>query len=157
MHKLCHVVEHCISEALPEKLAVIMDRWSDKSTHYVAVFALYVEVASCSSSPNLRRDVLLSISPMVNEGTQCAVEHYKLLVFVLSVFGKDMSCAVAVVGDNCSTNRAMERRIGPTFMGLYSHRFNLFVQDIIGRHTSLVGKVSKLMKKLSYNIPAYDI
>lgn len=51
---------------------------------------------------------------MDNEKSQSAEEHYKFLFFVLSVSGKYMSNVFTVVADNCSTNRAMLRRVGLT-------------------------------------------
>lgn len=91
---------------------------------------------------------------MKNEGSFSADEHYSFLDFVLSVFGNSMSNVVAVVGDNCTTNLSMSRRIGPTILGYHSHLFNLFVKDFIEKHNDVVCKIVNLMKKLRFHIPA---
>lgn len=94
---------------------------------------------------------------MKNEETQNANEHYEFILFVLSVYGKTMQNVVAVVGDNCNTNRAMSRRIGPIFVGCYSHRFNLAVRDLLSKYKKVTSKVQQVMKKLSYSIPAAQL
>lgn len=70
------------------------------------------------------------------------------------VFQTYMENIVAVVGDNCNTNRSISKGIGPTFVGCHSNRFNLAVRDIIAQNSNVVCRVQTLILKLSYHIPA---
>lgn len=94
---------------------------------------------------------------MENEDSRNAEKPYKVLLFVLFVFSKSMENVVAVIADNCQTNRAMARRIGPTFVGGHRHRFNICLQDIIDQHKDVLMSVQLLMCKLSYQIPAAKV
>lgn len=70
---------------------------------------------------------------------------------------KDNTNVFAVTGNNVSTNCAMSRRIGPTFVGYQIHRFNLFVQEILDQYCNIISNVQALMKKLSYQISAAQL
>lgn len=61
-----------------------------------------------------------------------------------------MSNILAVIGDNFNTNKSIAKRIGPTFVWLDSHRFNLAVQYILKIQTDDIDVVQGLMKTLSY-------
>lgn len=98
--------------------------------------------------------VFLALSSMKNEEVLDANEHFKFLEFVLSVFKKKMANIFAVIGDNCSTNRSIFSSIGLKFVGFHSHCFNLCVQDVIEQSQHVVDSAQRLMKKLSYHIPA---
>lgn len=65
---------------------------------------------------------------MENKESQSAEEHYKFLMFLLSVFGKNMSNVVALVANNFNTNRKMSCRIGPTFVACHNHWFSFYIQ-----------------------------
>ena len=125
------------------------DEWVGGDTHYVSVLATFP-----SKAENGYDRVFLACSPMENEGSLDAYEHKYFLTYVLSVFGKSMESVVAVVVDNCFTNRAIERKIGAIFVGCYSHRYNLEIKDILCEFDEAIEQVHKLMKKLSYQIPA---
>lgn len=149
MQKLTRVVETVIRDRLPNRFAITFDGWAGGDTHYVSVFAVFP-----ADNVNGYDRFLLACSPMENEDSLNANEHYEFLEWVLALFEKSMDNVVAVIGDNCSTNRAMSRRIGPTFVGCHSHRFNLAVKDMISEDEDLVQIVRCLMKKLSFQIPA---
>lgn len=149
MHDLLLLVEKKIREVLPNRLAITFDGWGSGDTHYNAVFATF------PSQNDFGYDIfLLACSPMENEESLNADEHFEFLSFVLSVFGKSMDNVVAVTGDNCNTNKFMVRRTGPTFVGCHSYRINLFVQDFMQPYADIILKVSQLMRKLSYQIPS---
>ncbi|KAH9102731.1 hypothetical protein AeMF1_020740 [Aphanomyces euteiches] len=76
------------------------------------------------------------------------MSHKKYLEFVLDVFGKTLSNIVVLIGDNCSTNRALSRLLGIPFVGCASYRFNLFVGDILREKEEIVNLVNDLMRKL---------
>lgn len=65
---------------------------------------------------------------MEHEETLDANEHYEYLKFVLGILKKTMHHVVAVIGHNFNTNRAICRRVGPTFFGCHIHGYNLAVK-----------------------------
>lgn len=148
-HQLTSVVEKKISNALPDKVSIIFDGWLVKYTHYVAIISFYQ--SPCNQS---YETVLLSCSPRGNEASLNADEHYNYMSIVLCVYGKDMSSFDAVTGDHFAINRSMSKRIGPTFVGCHSHRFNLPFKDITDAHKELVAKAQTLLTKLRFQIPA---
>lgn len=126
MHKLCRIVDDRLKSTLAECFAIVFDRWSVGSTKHVSIFSTFPVRNSLGYDK-----VLLALSPMGNEESLDANENFQFLVLLLSLFGKSMTNVVAVIRDNCSTNRCRSRRIGPIFVGCHSHRLNLSVQDIL--------------------------
>ncbi|RHY05928.1 hypothetical protein DYB37_012316 [Aphanomyces astaci] len=149
MAKLSDSVEKKISAMLPNSFAIVFDGWSIGSTHYVAIFATFPTDDAIGY-----KKVLLSFSPINDEDSLSAIAHYDYLSFVLEVYGKNMSNVVALIGDNCSVNVAFARRCGLPLVGCASHRFNLFVNDILTDYEPLLEAVNDLMKKLKNLIPA---
>lgn len=70
------------------------------------------------------------------------------------MYDKNIENVVALIGDNVNTKRAFARRVGPDFVGCDSHRFNLAAKDILVSYEDIVEKVHRLMKKMSFQIPA---
>ena len=127
----------------------MFDGWSGGDTHYTAVFAAYPADNECGF-----KKFLLAISPMGDEDSLDASQHYEYVKYVLEVHGKKFENVVAIVGDNTATNKSFARRVGPFFQGCYSHRYNLAMKDIISSYSFVIDKVHELMKKLKYQIPA---
>ncbi|KAF0706983.1 hypothetical protein AaE_013834 [Aphanomyces astaci] len=149
MHAMCRWMENKISETLPESFAIVYDGWTSGSTHYVAMFATF-----SNDSHRGYEKVLLAMSPMNEEESLSAAAHVQYLDFVLGVYGKDRENVVALIGDNCSTNRAFARLAGVPMIGCASHRFNLFVGDVLAEHEELLVAVNTIMKKLTNIIPS---
>ncbi|KAH9118961.1 hypothetical protein LEN26_011855 [Aphanomyces euteiches] len=143
MEKLSDGVEKKISDLLSDKCAIVFDGWSLGSTHYVAVF-----VSFPSSDSIGYQKYLLSFALTNEEDSLNAMSHKKYLEFVLDVFGKTLSNIVVLIGDNCSTNHALSRLLGIPLIGCASHRFNLFVGDILREKEEIVNLVNDLMRKL---------
>ncbi|RHY87089.1 hypothetical protein DYB37_010078 [Aphanomyces astaci] len=61
---------------------------------------------------------------------------------------------VALIGDNCSTNRAFTRLDGVPMIGCASHRFNLFIGDVLAEYEDLLVAVNAIMRKLTNIIPS---
>ncbi len=101
MQMLTERVERKISRLLPDKFALVFDGRSASDTHYVAMFATFP-----TSNENGYDKVLLAFSPFEDENTQNAQNHYDFAIFVLSVYEKTLSNVVALIGDNCNTNKA---------------------------------------------------
>lgn len=149
INKLTHIVERHIAALLPEKFGIVFDGWAGGDTHYVGVFATYPSAKPCGFD-----SVLLAFAPMGDEDSQNAYEHFEFLEFVLGVYDKSFKNVAALIGDNCNTNRAFSRRVGPVFVGCHSHRYNLALKDIMAGHVDTIESVRVLMKRLSYQIPA---
>ncbi|KAH9142373.1 hypothetical protein AeRB84_013546 [Aphanomyces euteiches] len=143
MEKLSNGVEKKISDLLSDKFAIVFDGWSLGSTHYVAV-----SVCFPSSDSIGYQKYLQSFAPINEEDSLNATSHKKYLEFVLDVFGKTLSNIVVLICDNCSTNRALSRLLGIQLVGCASHRFNLFVGDILREKEEIVNLVNDLMRKL---------
>lgn len=126
MALLADVVEKKISNLLPNTFALVFDGWSCHDTHYLSIFATYP-----SSTERGFSQVLLAFSPMGDEEKLDANEHLQFTSFVLSLFGNNWGNVCALIGDNCSTNKAFSRTAGRKFIGCASHRFNLAMQDIL--------------------------
>lgn len=70
------------------------------------------------------------------------------------MYDKSFSNVVDIVGDNTATIKALARRVGPRFLGCYSHRYDLALKDTLAVHSKLISKVQNLMEKLKYQIPS---
>ena len=144
MSLLTTTVEREISKLLPERFAIIIDGWSKSSTHFLAVFASFP-----SNEENGYSTVLLAFSPLFDETSFTAKAQYDFVVWVIeNVFKRSLTDVVAVIGDNCETNKAMCNLGGFNFVGCASHRFNLAVKKLLEEHEPLLVKVNALMSKL---------
>ncbi len=59
----------------------------------------------------------LAFSPFEDEESQNAQNHYDFTIFVLSVYEKTLSNVVALIGDNCNTNKAFANKMRCGFVG----------------------------------------
>lgn len=146
---LTSLIEKKMSAALPDKFFILFDGWTIDGTHYVVIFATYLYV-----KPPGYDSVLLALSSLDNEESEKADEHYAFMKFVLSVFGKKMEDIVAIMGEKCSTNKALPTSVGCGFSGCCSHRFNLAVTPLMEEHSGVVVSVNKIMKRFKNPIPA---
>ncbi|KAH9132292.1 hypothetical protein AeRB84_021278 [Aphanomyces euteiches] len=149
MHILTQRFERTVTRILPSKFALVFDGWTTGSTHYVAIFATIP-----SSDVISYKKILLSFSPINDEDSLSALSHKTYFKFELELFGKSLENVVALIGDNCSTNRALARLCGIPLVGCASHRMNLFVCTILTDHEELVNLVNELMRKLRHVVPA---
>ena len=85
-------VEKIISKMLSGKLALVVERWTCSTTHYVRVFAKFQ-----TGNEVVYEKVFLALSPLDNEACLSVFEHEKLLEFVLIVYNKDFSNVVAPI------------------------------------------------------------
>ena len=141
--RLVALVEKKISNLLPNKFAIVFDGWTAGTTHYLGVFSSFT-----AHNENGYSTRLLGFSPMGDETTLDADEHVGYLSYVLELFGYSFENVVALIGDNCNTNKSIANKLSLPLIGCASHRFNLAVQDILSEHETLLFKVHALMKKL---------
>lgn len=97
---------------------------------------------------------MMAIMPMRDEESHGADKHYESHKLVLSVYDKNIENVVAPIGDNANTNWACPQRLDPFFVGCQSHGFILAVKDILVSYEYIVEKVHRVMKKMSFQIPA---
>jgi hypothetical protein len=117
-------VEEMIAQSLPEKFGIIIDGWTEGSTHYIAIFADY-------SLDNVRKNPLLAIAPPFDESRYDAPNHKDFIGDVLDLFGKSWSSLLYIVADNCPTNTCLADLLNVPFIGCASHRFNLACQQYL--------------------------
>lgn len=137
MHKLTSNLEIIMSKKLPESFAIFFDGCLGGDTHFVNVYETFL-----SDHARSYEKFLLALSPMEHEEKWNANEIHESLQFVLGVFGKKVDIVVAVVGENLATNGSMSRRIGLTFIGCHSHRYNLAILEILAEHNHVMGNAS---------------
>lgn len=147
--KIVLQVEKKITDILPDRFALVFDGWSCSDTHYVALFATYP-----FDNVEGYESVLLAFSPMGDEKSLDAAEHYKFIKKTLELFKKSLDNVVAFIADNCSTNKSAARISVVPMIGCASHRFNLAVMDIVNQNKKEVEKVRSLMVILRQLIPA---
>ena len=120
-------------------LGLLFDGWSERGTHYLAMFAV-----TPSKSP-----LLLAFSPFINEETMTAAEHVRFTDFVLDVFGIQASKLKLIIGDNCNTNKAYADLVHVPFVGCASHRLSLGInKGFLPEYQDIIQKVNRLMVKL---------
>ncbi|KAK1940574.1 hypothetical protein P3T76_008025 [Phytophthora citrophthora] len=69
---------------LPEHYGVMFDGMTDGSTLYIGIIATFMEKGEY-------REVLLGCSPPLDEKRYTAAEHFNLLEYMLSLYGKSKS------------------------------------------------------------------
>ncbi|KUF88703.1 hypothetical protein AM588_10001926 [Phytophthora nicotianae] len=106
----------------------------------------YDENIQCLS----RRYVLLAFCPLGDEEDLGAQSLFDLIADTLSTYNKPWESVLFMIGDNCSVNQAIGRKIGALpFIGCASHRFQLAVKDFLAEEEVLLAKIHALMKHLS--------
>lgn len=149
MHKLMHIVDENMTQALPDMFAVVSDGWAGEDTHYVGVFATYPGHTSTGF-----RKHLLCFSPMGEEYSKDATQHYDYVEYVLEVLGKTFETVGVIIGDNTATKKAFACRVGSIFLVCYSHSYNLAMKDVLFGYKIVIDKIHNLMRNLRYQIPA---
>lgn len=119
-------IEQKISERLSSKIALVFDMWSSRDTHFIACVAAYGDSTESGFS-----SALLGFSPIEDEISLRAQHQYENLESVLKLNGKDFTSVVALIGNTCLYNNALENLIGCPLMGCASHRLSLCVKDIL--------------------------
>ena len=146
MSLLTEEVERKITAMLPEQFALIFDGWSKSSTHFVALFASYPD-----RNENGYSTVLLAFSPLQDETCFTAQAHLEFISWVLeNVYSKSMSNVVALIGDNCETNKCLANLCKLPLIGCASHRLQLAVTKYLQEYSyePILKKVYTIMTKL---------
>lgn len=81
---------------------------------------------------------LLSFSFLENEKFHTTESHYDSLKYILSLFDKKFNNIVAIIADNCTTNKRLCCLANMYFIKRASHRPNLAVKDVLSSHSILI-------------------
>jgi len=145
------LVESAIAEELKAAgvITLLFDGWTadGTSTHYVAVFAGYQHPVTTEYN-----EVLLAISPTLEETELGAAAHIELFESTMALYNLTKDNIICVIGDNCSANQSISRRWEIPLVGCASHRFNLAVKRWISEQPGLedaLEAVNTLMSKAS--------
>ena len=144
--------EKAIAAELQEagKVTLLMDGWTcdGAATHYIAIFAGYLHHKSGEYN-----EVLLALTPTLQEDDLGADAHIELFESTIGLYGISKDDVACIIGDNCSTNKAISTRWEVPLVGCASHRLNLAVHSWIenepGVAAAAIEKVSVLMSKAS--------
>jgi len=143
--------EKAIAAELKEagKITLLMDGWTcdGASTHYIAIFAGYQHPKTKEYN-----EVLMALSPSLEEDDLGADAHIALFEQTLELYQIPKDNVACIIGDNCSTNKAISTRWNIPMVGCASHRLNLAVKQWIEEQPGVadaIEKVSILMSKAS--------
>lgn len=128
MEMVSEKVMHRIADLLPSQFGLMIDGWTEGGTHYVAVFAIYHTPGDPSADEAGDCYVLLSMSPLLDEGSYTAENHAEYLDDVLNMYGKNRSNLLYLVADNCHTNSCLATLLKIPLFGCHSHKLNLAVE-----------------------------
>jgi|Laugrespbdmm15sd_2_1035082.scaffolds.fasta_scaffold21012_1 hypothetical protein len=148
MDNLCCAMEGILRKELPTKFGIIFDGWSEGSDHYVALFA-------CYDSNGATKTPLLSFQPIPDYGASTGLHyaltakaHKEFIDVSLNFYGRS-GALIFLVGDNCSTNKALATLCKVPLVGCGSHRLNLAVTQYLEEHEPLLKTIHDIMVKLS--------
>lgn len=79
--------------------------------------------------PDTDMVVLLSFGSVDDEYLLDAESIEVYILFTLSIFKKDWSNVTTIIGDNCSTDKAVVRNVWIVFIGRASHRYILAARN----------------------------
>ena len=127
-------VEQKVALLLPNKFGIILDGWSEGTTHYIALVA-------CFST----QMVLLSIAPPFDEQNYDAQSHKAFILDVLAYYGKSLSNVWFLVGDNAPVNTLLSNLMEVPFIGCASHRFNLACKRFLEPFEENLKQINALM------------
>ncbi|KAE9303034.1 hypothetical protein PF008_g22328 [Phytophthora fragariae] len=156
-------VEARMKRDLPSPFGVVLDGWTHGGRHYLAIFAVFngkregAGVGTQTSADvfddihcTTRQFVLLAFCPLEDETDLGAQSVFDLLADTLSRYDRPWQAVTFMVGDNCSVNQSIVRKVGAVpFIGCASHRFNLAMKDYLAKEDALLEKIHALMKRFS--------
>lgn len=131
-----------LKEELPAKFGLVIDGWTEGTTHYLGVYAAYAK-----SGTNYTR--FLTISPPIDETRFTAQTQADFLVDVVENVNRTKKDILFLVADNTNTNPATADLLDVRFIGCASHRFNLAVQKYLEQHENVITNINRIMGLLS--------
>ena len=142
---LSDAVEAKISEMASSAptFSILFDGWSQDSFHFIGIFVTWPKENGFAIH-------LLAMTPLLDETSLTASNHKALILATLHRYNLRRSRLFCLIGDNCSTNKALADFLGVPLLGCRSHRLNLAVEAYLKNFLSReIDAVSRLMSKLS--------
>lgn len=124
-----------------------MGWWDPGDGHYVSSFATWPAKIKLGYD-----SALLAFSSLGNEEKAYADENIDFINFTLGVFSKNASNVVALVGDYCSVNKLIAKKLDVGFVRCSSHRFNQAVCDVLKKHDHIIILVRNVMELVKTGI-----
>ncbi|KAG3081617.1 hypothetical protein PI124_g14212 [Phytophthora idaei] len=134
---LVPLVEALVEKILPLSFGVMLDGWTAKSTHYVAVFAAFMYDNKC-------HEVLLGFSPPLDAKSYTAGAHRDLIAFILKAYIRDLNNVAVLIGDTCPTNKATVDLLGVRLLGCACHKLNLAIKKFVAQQKGATEAINSL-------------
>ncbi|KAF2862951.1 hypothetical protein K470DRAFT_268517 [Piedraia hortae CBS 480.64] len=128
-----------VNSRLPNYFGIVFDGWTERRTHYLAIFAVY-DAKSAASKLSM-----LAFTTFQDQTNLTADNNIHLLEKVLDDYTKSRSAIIFAIGDNCQTNQAIANRMCHPFIGCATHRQNLAVQDILDEYEADLRRINEIM------------
>ena len=130
-------VQLVLERMLPTRFGLVFDGWDDGSSrNYFGVFCIWWDEKKGKNNV-----YLLRLCPLIRSDDYGADSHIESITKFLADVGKTWDNVVCLMGDNCSTNKAMADRAHKPFIGCHSHRLNLAVKEFMIPHQAILQKV----------------
>ena len=130
-----------LKSELPSKFGIVIDGWSEGTTHYFGVFAAYSK-----NGESVQR--FLTIAPPFDETSFTAQVQAAFIVDVVELLDRQKSDILFLVADNTNTNPRTAEILNVPFIGCASHRFNLAVQKYLVDYDLVISNINQLMHSL---------
>lgn len=135
-------IDEQLKEELPNQFGLIIDGWTEGSTHYFGVFAAYTK-----DGKNYQR--FLTMAPPIDETRFTAQTQADFIVDVVENVCRKKEDILYLVADNTNTNPATADLLGVPFIGCASHRFNIAVQKYLEGKQKIIANINQIMLLLS--------
>ena len=152
---LVTIVQEDIRRRLPDKFVLIFDGWTEGTDHYIGVWVSYNRIDGSHDGKEHAVQTLLSIRPLLADGIESltAQDHICHINRILTLYGKNNSNVMCLIGDNCSVNQSIARTMDVPLIGCASHKFNLAVRKWMEGQPQLneiIAKVSSCVLFVSF-------
>lgn len=141
--RLTKLTQNNVVAVLSNFITLIFDGQTTIDAHNVGLFSTYN-----SSNCNGFESVCLSMLFKMNETTQTADQHHEFLSYSLGVSDKGFDNVIALIAENCSTNRSITNRLRKLLVDCSSQLFQFAARDIISDDQEIIERVHLLMVKL---------
>ena len=144
------VVEGKIATMLPPGgFGLVLDAWTDGTTHFIALFA------SCEIEKRLSTP-LLTISPPFDETSFSALTFYDFIGDTLAnSYSRSKKDILYIVADHASVNSALANMLGVPMIGCASHKYNLAVKETLSAYQNEI-QVSLVQKLFTSDVCTYS-
>jgi hypothetical protein len=158
---LVTTVQEDIRRRLPDKFVLIFDGWTEGTDHYIGVWVSYNRIDGSHDGKEHTVQTLLSIRPLLADGIEGlrAQDHLSHINRILTLYGKNESNVICLVGDNCTVNQSIARTMDVPLIGCASHKFNLAVRKWMDGQPQLTAIIAKVRNgvfvSFSFVLPAF--